>query len=144
MKRLALWTLMLLVALATACGGSNGEASDPEDVAAVFSEPQRDQYWVMLGFTEALQTPDVTEQSELIKIVVVGFALGSNAASGQPLLVVRLHSSDRTYFYIVTKDTFDRFANDQASTEDFLGELRIAKSEGELQELRAKLAAAGM
>jgi hypothetical protein len=86
----------------------------------------------------------VTEEAELIKIIVVGFALASNAASSEPLLVVRLSSGDRTLFYIVTKDTFDKFASDQVSTEDFLSELRIAQSEGELQELKAKLASAGM
>ena len=98
----------------------------------------------MVSFNEALPTADVTEETELIKIIVVGFALASEAATDQPLLVVRLDSSDRSLYYIITKDTFDKFATDQVSTEQFVDEMRIAQSDTELTELKAKLAAAGM
>ena len=136
------WMLLLLVGLAIGCGGSGGDASSPDDAAATFSEPLRDQFWVMVAFTDALPTPDIREEPELIKIVIVGFALASQGAASEPLLMVRLHSSDRTHFYLVTKDTFDRFAAGEVTAEAFLDEIRLLSSDAEVQQLRARLAAA--
>jgi hypothetical protein len=54
MKRAIVGTLMLLAALAVGCGGSGEEAASPDEAGEVFTDPQRDQYWVMVSCTETL------------------------------------------------------------------------------------------
>ena len=142
MRRALAWMVLLLAGVAMGCGSSGGEATNPDDAAAAFSEPLRDQFWVMVAFADELPTPDIREEPELVKIVIVGFALASGQTTGEPLLMVRLHSSDRAHYYLVTKHTFDRFAAGQITAEAFLEELRLLQSDAEVQQLKAQLAAA--
>ena len=141
MTRAFTWVVLLLASLAAGCTGG-GQPESPDEAATAFSEPQRDQFWVMVAFTDVLPTPDIREEPELIKVVIVGFALASEQAAGAPLLMVRLHSSDRAHFYLITKDAFDRFAAGQISAEAFLEEIRLLQSDAEVQQLKARLVTA--